>query len=1319
MMQIKYLFHSLLAGLLILSACQLQPPSTSVLKTSSATNNTSFRKGPYTGPVSLKINTGLMKNSTGKVVDLSPSQEGFKTQAVPQGPVVFNENFQITRPNQDITRQFKVPDTGKRYIVHVAKQEPQRGRDGRVQINLNGAWVIRENDFERGEEEFQTTGLLLNANNSLQIRFKGKTGSRLTLTVVEAGEAGTILRRRGWERDKDLTQADRVRNNDTNFFDPNDPDSLGGLQPYDGDVGNNSPDFNPLGNLAIGGASVNGDEPTEFAIGQFFVVLKEPVNENFESLKEQAGFLDIQKIQMTETLHIARIWLNLKSLTIQNLPENLQFLNSRENFSPITELTLSSINTAKTLNAALETLINYPNAVHSIGLAETIEKFSEPVQSIVSQEEIKQTVSIKSPQIYQFDRNLFVDNSSRLSATNLKQALTLSEPEKLKSSDMWWLNDQTTSIDKAWNYSMGFDTHMAVLDDAFGYIDKYTEFKNHFLGQSRVVLEPAFLVALKASATTCPLNPLTGRIIDRTQCFRHDQEGAQINANGDTSFNYNKNLFNPDYRYLFPLGLGTSTNSFHGLRVSSIATAGLDNHWGIAGVSPQSKLIPMTLAESELADITEEERKRYAAQSLFLSLWIRLAQINIYADLEKAKNPGFSLDVINISSGKGEPEFGSNIQLADFLRSTVRDNPANLDVMENMIATLQRKHKTVVVAAAGNYNKINNSQSVLWPASLGKVDAKTGLDADIISVGSYNKPINNIFSKAPISNYGPHVDIWAPDGKDIPTLAPGNDSRLPDGNEDYFHSQESGTSFAAPIVTGVVALMKSWNKSLTPKQVKEILQQTARPLGNFNGYPAIGINALAALQDPRVGAKPAKSFCGIVPSEFNTAGQFLIKNQRYKTIPDYRGNPNLALVPGDNVTILGWSKTERTSLNSNEIQVLQIKKDNSCSSGTFSLQSLLAPPAGATPGGYGVKAFYDPNNTGPITARAGDVIGFFVQNARTRNISIEIQGKNAVVTANHDDLLSMTVPADLIVGNVDATFKSDEGEFKIENLINYTSPFPEVVKWSKPTIFANGGDVVDGYITVKDASGQPAPDGTPYYVQLVPTQLGLYPDLTMIHPETGQQYGGRWTTVEQVLPVKNGKIHIQARLAAPIAPYEYTYDFNNNLPNVFTWPHANAPSFQVQVCNPAYSSSKPGYGYYCGQQLFPQTGNTLDGRLYAIHAYSFDPQIHHVTAGSPKRTITIRNIKDILGNPVPVGTVLYFNQTYWGVTSNPNGNDIYWGVAVQTPGEVDVDYEPFQRIPCFLVGTEEYLYMTTVQGAASSSLHWMVGNPIYLRYVAC
>lgn len=386
---------------------------------------------------------------------------------------------------------------------------------------------------------------------------------------------------------------------------------------------------------------------------------------------------------------------------------------------------------------------------------------------------------------------------------------------------------------------------------------------------------------------------------------------------------------------------------------------------------------------------------------------------------------------------------------------------------------------------------------------------------------------------------------------------------------------------------------------------------------------------------------------------------------------------------------------------------------------SFTLNSISAPPIGTTPESVGVDVFYNPSNPTPISVRAGDTIGLFMKHFEYRNLVIEIQGKNAVYTKPNDSMISLVVPSDLSIGNLDVLFKSDEGEFKIENLLNYTSPFPEVVKFSKPTIFANGGDVVDAYITVKGQNGQPAPDGTPYYIQLMPANIGLYPDLVMINPETGQEHGGKWTTVEQVFPTRNGKIHFKVKLTAPISPHEYTYDFSNSLPNVFAWPHANAPSFQVQVCNPAYSSSKPGYGYYCGSQVFPQAGNTLDGRLYAVHAYSFDPQIHYFTAGSPARTITIRGIKDILGNPVPAGTVLYSNQTYYGNVSNPNGNDIYWGVAVQTPGEVNIVYEPFQRIPCGFVGGEEFLYLTSVQGASSSSLHWLIGNPVYLKYVAC
>lgn len=58
-----------------------------------------------------------------------------------------------------------------------------------------------------------------------------------------------------------------------------------------------------------------------------------------------------------------------------------------------------------------------------------------------------------------------------------------------------------------------------------------------------------------------------------------------------------------------------------------------------------------------------------------------------------------------------------------------------------------------------------------------------------------------------------------------------------------------GTSMATPHVSGVVALMKAVNKSLTGAQVKEILQQTAQPLGpnSNNEYGAGLVNAEAAV----------------------------------------------------------------------------------------------------------------------------------------------------------------------------------------------------------------------------------------------------------------------------------------------------------------------------------------------------------------------------------------------------------------------------------------------------------------------------------------
>jgi subtilisin family serine protease len=444
-MSIKPLIHTLLAGLLILTGCQGLPTTSFTEKSSAQTLSQTVQtsKGPYTGPLNLKINTGLIAGTSGKMIDLLPQGQGFQTQALPQGSIVFSETLNLSRKDQDFSRSFKIPDTSKRYLVHVSKQEPQRGREGRVQVNLNGAWVIREKDFERGEEEFQTTGLLLNANNALKIRFKGKVGSRLTVTVVETGEAGTILRRRGWEKDRDLTQADRIRNNDTNIFDPNDPDSLGGLEPYEGD----EPTQNPSNPQRIGLALANQTQ-ARIAVGEVRVLMREPVAANLQALQARFPVL-VRETEESFGDTFATLQVKFEEVDLGELANHIQTLNQRPDILSLREVIFSSVNTAKTISAAFEIQAQAQDLVQGANLVTLGEKHS-PVD---------------------FDEQ----NTPLTNETPTKTPPTV----PVKASSLWWL--ESIKAREAWDYSLGEGATVAIIDGNFGKIQDYEEFKNRIV----------------------------------------------------------------------------------------------------------------------------------------------------------------------------------------------------------------------------------------------------------------------------------------------------------------------------------------------------------------------------------------------------------------------------------------------------------------------------------------------------------------------------------------------------------------------------------------------------------------------------------------------------------------------------------------------------------------------------------------------------------------------------------------------------------------------------------------------------------------------
>lgn len=112
----------------------------------------------------------------------------------------------------------------------------------------------------------------------------------------------------------------------------------------------------------------------------------------------------------------------------------------------------------------------------------------------------------------------------------------------------------------------------------------------------------------------------------------------------------------------------------------------------------------------------------------------------------------------------------------------------------------------VCVAAAGN----SNTDIPMYPASYNHV----------ISVAATDQ--NDL--RASFSNYGSTVDVSAPGVNIYSTLA----------GSDNSYGMLSGTSMACPLVSGLCALMLSYDPSLTPDELERCLKDNADNIDNSN-----------------------------------------------------------------------------------------------------------------------------------------------------------------------------------------------------------------------------------------------------------------------------------------------------------------------------------------------------------------------------------------------------------------------------------------------------------------------------------------------------
>ena len=145
-------------------------------------------------------------------------------------------------------------------------------------------------------------------------------------------------------------------------------------------------------------------------------------------------------------------------------------------------------------------------------------------------------------------------------------------------------------------------------------------------------------------------------------------------------------------------------------------------------------------------------------------------------------------------------------------------------VSDAMVAELKSLYDAgiTVVFASGNDGRsldddgINDQSEVTWVLGVGASTAQ-----------------NDVWSS---SNYGDSLEVIAPGAHVLGLKATGTGNFTPPGGAvDKNYGFGSGTSYSAPIVSGVAALIQAANPSFTPAQIRERIISTAQKVGKENG----------------------------------------------------------------------------------------------------------------------------------------------------------------------------------------------------------------------------------------------------------------------------------------------------------------------------------------------------------------------------------------------------------------------------------------------------------------------------------------------------
>lgn len=229
-----------------------------------------------------------------------------------------------------------------------------------------------------------------------------------------------------------------------------------------------------------------------------------------------------------------------------------------------------------------------------------------------------------------------------------------------------------------------------------------------------------------------------------------------------------------------PVGIDTGS-LIHGTHVAGIILGTMGNREGACGIAPKCSFMPVSLGHT-----------------LTTAAMIEGILYSVYK----------GASVVNVSMGlQVDERTASSLSIQDQI-AIARHANIEQEHLWNYVFKLCNERNVTIVWSAGNSNLLSQMDNSKRDSTTVKVEA---LDRNLRKARFSNF--------GTLSEYGIHGSTISAPGTAILSTIPYGD-----------YAPLDGTSMAAPIVTGAVALMKSLDPTLTNENVIKILKETAKPV---------------------------------------------------------------------------------------------------------------------------------------------------------------------------------------------------------------------------------------------------------------------------------------------------------------------------------------------------------------------------------------------------------------------------------------------------------------------------------------------------------